>query len=210
MAQVFKDSFHIVHNIVVRVANDPKSQRSKFLLPLLILYHSIRNPVHIPIYFNNNGLFRTVKIHNIRANAMLSAEFQGMELPGPQSSPTPIFSRRHLGAKTTSQAPLLGISLKNSVHRDLPHLPSPYKGEESLSAKCVTPFNPFLSTIHAAFRSSSSSNLPTRLGEDSFFYKMSVSNPVCRSRFYGDVPGTSTGVPLIVMLTWPFNEAGRT
>jgi hypothetical protein len=95
--------------------------------------------VHIPIHLHNNGLFRIVKIHNIRANAMLSAEFQGMALPGSQSSPKPIFSRRHLGAQTTSQTPLLGISLKNSVHRDLPHLPSPYKGEEALSAKWFAP-----------------------------------------------------------------------
>jgi hypothetical protein len=70
---------------------------------------------------------------------------------------------------------VLGIQLflgsienfSGSRRLDLPHLPSPYKGEESLSAKCVTPSILFLSTIHAVFRSSSSSNLPTRLGEDS-------------------------------------------
>jgi hypothetical protein len=50
----------------------------------------------LPVHFDDQGTIRTIKIHNVRPNAMLPPELQAMALPKSQGNPETLLGGRHV------------------------------------------------------------------------------------------------------------------
>jgi hypothetical protein len=128
--KILEYSVQIVHNVIVPTPNDPKADGLEISVATLILLNLFGISMAVAVYFNDERLFRTIEVHDVRTNAMLPTKLDPLQLPRSRSRPQLLLRAGHIRTKPAFEIKIAGLSSCGSGHDALPLPASPYKGEE--------------------------------------------------------------------------------
>jgi hypothetical protein len=130
--QILEYSIEILHNVIIRITNDSKTDGLKISVTTSVLLSLFTISMTITVDFDDERLFRTIEVHDMRTDAMLPTELDPLQLPRSQSRPQSLLRPSHIGAKSAFEIEMACLSsCGGSGHVALPLLASPYKGEEN-------------------------------------------------------------------------------
>ena len=93
----------MVRNFEIRVAEDSVTHGGEIIRSLLILVDGLVVRVSIAVNFNYQFSFRTVKINDVRPDAVLPAELKVEKLPVGYPGPKPLFGKGLVLPKPSAQ-----------------------------------------------------------------------------------------------------------
>ncbi len=95
---MFEYALDVLVHICIPDTNDFQSQLFNHLLPFSVILLGRFSNVSFAIYLNDQMCGRTVKIHNVFTDAILSTKLQSTKLFTFQSSPEYYLSARHISS----------------------------------------------------------------------------------------------------------------